>query len=118
MLDDATYGNDAAATSGTVIFTSPTLTWTGNLSAGGSVTVTYSVTVKSPDTGDMAFRRVLVEGPTSAVFGSMCLNAVRSPCRTGRPAEQDRCTRQHAEHSIRRFADTRAGLNFDLRTSQ
>ncbi len=52
VLDDATYGNDATATSGTVTFSDPTLSWTGNLSVGGSVTVTYSVTVKSPDTGD------------------------------------------------------------------
>ncbi|MEK8104126.1 hypothetical protein NKG94_01500 [Micromonospora sp. M12] len=31
VLDDATYNADAIATSGTVSFVSPTLSWTGNL---------------------------------------------------------------------------------------
>ena len=52
VLDDASYDDDAAATAGTVTFTSPSLTWTGNLAAGGTVTITYSVTVNGPDTGN------------------------------------------------------------------
>ena len=35
VLDDATYNGNASATSGTVSFTSPNLTWTGNLAVGG-----------------------------------------------------------------------------------
>jgi uncharacterized repeat protein (TIGR01451 family) len=68
VLDDATYNNDATATSGTVTFTNPTLSWTGNLSAGGSVTVGYSVTVKSPDTGD----KNLTNTVSSAGAGTNC----------------------------------------------
>ena len=34
VLDDASYNSNAAATAGTVGFTSPNLTWTGNLAAG------------------------------------------------------------------------------------
>ena len=53
MLDDAAYDNDAAATgTGTVSYASPVLTWTGNLTPGQAATITYSVTVNNPDTGD------------------------------------------------------------------
>ena len=52
VLDDATYNSDASATAGTVSFTSPNLTWTGNLAAGASATITFSVTVNNPDTGN------------------------------------------------------------------
>jgi uncharacterized repeat protein (TIGR01451 family) len=68
VLDDATWRGDAAATSGTLSFTSPDLIWTGNLAAGTSATITYSVTVKNPDTGD----RVLSNSVVSATAGSNC----------------------------------------------
>ena len=51
VLDDATYNADAAATSGSVCYASPNLTWTGNLAVGAVATITYSVTVNNPDTG-------------------------------------------------------------------
>ena len=35
VLDDATYNGNAAASTGTVSFTSPALTWTGSLAPGG-----------------------------------------------------------------------------------
>ncbi|MFC4531525.1 DUF7507 domain-containing protein [Sphaerisporangium dianthi] len=79
VLDDAVYNGDAAASSGAVAFTSPTLTWTGALAAGGSATVTYSVTVKSPDTGDKA----LTNAVTSSSSGSNCPAGGTDPrCRT------------------------------------
>ena len=68
VLDDASYDNDAAATAGTVTFTSPTLTWTGDVPAGGTVTITYSVTVNNPDTGN----HVLASTITSTSTGSDC----------------------------------------------
>jgi uncharacterized repeat protein (TIGR01451 family) len=68
MLDDAAYGNDAAATSGTVSFASPVLTWTGNLAPGGTATVTFTVTVNNPDTGDKA----LAAAAASTAAGSSC----------------------------------------------
>jgi hypothetical protein len=52
VLDDATFDNDATATGvGTVSFAAPDLTWTGDLSPGATVTVTYSVSVNDPATG-------------------------------------------------------------------
>ena len=51
VLNDAAYDGDAAATAGSVSYAAPVLTWTGDLSPGDSVTVTYSVTVDNPDTG-------------------------------------------------------------------
>ena len=68
VLDDASYDNDAAATAGTATFTSPSLTWTGDVPASGTVTITYSVTVNSPDTGN----HVLASTITSTSAGSNC----------------------------------------------
>jgi uncharacterized repeat protein (TIGR01451 family) len=51
VVADATYNNDAAAAAGTVSYTAPELTWSGPLAAGATETITYSVTVNSPDTG-------------------------------------------------------------------
>ncbi|GLW57470.1 DUF7507 domain-containing protein [Kitasatospora phosalacinea] len=65
VLDDAAYGNDAKASSGTVAFASPTLTWNGDLAASQSVTITYSVTVNQPDTGDHQLANAVV-GPADS----------------------------------------------------
>nr|BFE51512.1 DUF11 domain-containing protein [Saccharothrix mutabilis subsp. capreolus] len=51
VVDDATFGT-ATATTGSATFTAPTLTWTGDLPVGGSATITYTVTVNNPVTGD------------------------------------------------------------------
>jgi uncharacterized repeat protein (TIGR01451 family) len=68
VLDDATYGNDAVATTGTVSFTSPNLTWTGDLPVGGTATITYSVTVNDPETGNL----MLANTVSSGTPGSNC----------------------------------------------
>ncbi len=68
VLDDASYNNDATTTAGTVAFSSPNLTWTGDLTVGASATVTYSVTVTSPDTGP----HVLTNTAASATAGNNC----------------------------------------------
>ena len=68
VLDDAAYNGDAAATAGAVTFTSPNLSWTGNLAVGAAATVTFSVTVSNPDTGD----KILASTITSATAGSTC----------------------------------------------
>ena len=68
VLDDASYDGDAAASAGTVSFASPNLTWTGNLAVGAAATITFSVTVKNPDTGD----KLLASTVTSATAGSNC----------------------------------------------
>ncbi|MFC1409236.1 hypothetical protein ACEZCY_10920 [Streptacidiphilus sp. N1-12] len=53
VLDDAVYNDDATATVGTVVPVQKTLHWTGPLEPGDSTTVTYSVTVNTPDRGDL-----------------------------------------------------------------
>ena len=68
VLADATYNNDAIASSDTVSYVSPTLTWTGDLTPGTTVTITYSVTVNNPDTGD----RLLTNTVVTAATGSNC----------------------------------------------
>jgi uncharacterized repeat protein (TIGR01451 family) len=73
-LDDATYGGDAVASAGSVSFTSPNLTWTGDLGVGASATVTYSMDVNDPDTGD----RLLGSSVSSEAPGATCTLA--SPC--------------------------------------
>jgi uncharacterized repeat protein (TIGR01451 family) len=47
VLQHATYNNDATATSGAVTVTGNTLNWQGPLPVGGTVTITYSVTITS-----------------------------------------------------------------------
>ena len=78
-LDDATYNNnDAAATTGSVSYAAPVLTWTGNLAVGASAVITYTLTVKDPDTGD----KVIINTATSANAGSACPpGATAAPCR-------------------------------------
>ena len=66
--NDAVYDGDAAATAGRVSYASPILTWTGSLSPGGTATITYSVTVDSPDTGG----KLVVNTVTSSAVGSTC----------------------------------------------
>ncbi|MFI0975804.1 isopeptide-forming domain-containing fimbrial protein [Streptomyces sp. NPDC021093] len=62
VLDDAKYNEDAAATSGNVTYTQPKLSWVGDVPAGGTVTITYSVTVNKPTTGDGKLSNAIV-GP-------------------------------------------------------
>ena len=75
VLDDVTYNDDAIASSGPApTFTSPTIAWTGDVAAGATVTITYSVTVDDPDTGDGVLANTVVGPP-----GSTCAPAVSSP---------------------------------------
>jgi uncharacterized repeat protein (TIGR01451 family) len=61
VLDDATYNGDA--TNGATVSGS-TLSWQGALAIGASTTITYSVTVNDPDTGDHTLTNVVVpNGP-------------------------------------------------------
>ena len=75
VLDDATYKNDALATGGAVSFASPNLTWTGDLSPGATVTVTYSVSVNDPATGNLTLANTV----SSAALGSNCLPGSSDP---------------------------------------
>ena len=75
VLDDASYNTNAAATAGTVSFASPNLTWTGNLAIGASATITFSVTVNNPDTGN----QILASTITSTTTGSNCAAGSTDP---------------------------------------
>ncbi|MFG3340497.1 collagen-binding domain-containing protein [Glycomyces sp. NPDC048151] len=64
--DDATYNGDAAASDGgPVDLTGTVLTWTGDVPAGQTVLITYSVTIDSPDTGDTVLQNTVVGPPGS-----------------------------------------------------
>ncbi|MFF9564729.1 hypothetical protein ACF1AJ_15395 [Leifsonia sp. NPDC014704] len=76
VLDDATYGNDVSASAGSVAYTAPSLTWSGPLAAGATVTVTYSVTVRDPDTGD----HLLTNAATPSTPGGLCPGGSPAPC--------------------------------------
>ncbi|MFF3437658.1 hypothetical protein [Streptosporangium sp. NPDC002721] len=69
LLDDARFDHDQWATSGTVSFTAPKVTWTGDVAAGQTVKVTYGVTVDDPPAGDLRLSGELVgpEGSNCAV---------------------------------------------------
>ncbi|MEV0093805.1 hypothetical protein [Streptomyces sp. NPDC050738] len=62
VLDDATYNHDATARSGSFAFSEPTLTWSGDVPAGRTVVLTYSVTVDDPGHGDFQLTNTVV-GP-------------------------------------------------------
>ena len=77
-LDDAAYNADATTTAGSITYTSPDLNWTGNLAPGASATITFTVTVDNPDTGD----QTLTSTMTSAVAGNSCPAASPAPACT------------------------------------
>ncbi|WP_162606119.1 LPXTG cell wall anchor domain-containing protein [Jiangella aurantiaca] len=59
VLDDATWNDDATATSGTVSYAEPTLSWTGPLAVGEVVDLTYSVTANAVGEGDDQLHNVV-----------------------------------------------------------
>ena len=87
VLDDATYDADAAvtfsdgSTSGAPSFSGSTLAWSGPLKVGETATITYSVTVKSPNTGD----DTLTNAVTPGTNGGDCVAA--SDCTTSTPVQ-------------------------------
>ncbi|WP_155990762.1 GEVED domain-containing protein [Paraoerskovia marina] len=66
VLDDATYNQDAAVRpdQGSVSFVDPELVWVGPLAVGETITLTYSVTVNDPVSGDGSLDN-RVTGPDS-----------------------------------------------------
>ncbi|MEV4094110.1 hypothetical protein [Streptosporangium saharense] len=71
LLDDADYGGDGAAPTGTVAYDAPKLTWTGPVGAGEVVTITYSVTTHGGGDGNL---RSELTGPPSASTVSNCVS--------------------------------------------
>ncbi|WP_327357962.1 DUF7927 domain-containing protein [Streptomyces sp. NBC_01304] len=89
ILDDASAPADTKASAGTV--TGPDgsnkLTWKGTLPKnGGTATITYSVTVKNPDTGDRTLSNVVV----SDAPGSNCkTGSTDAACKTNTLVEKE-----------------------------
>ncbi|WP_410660960.1 hypothetical protein [Amycolatopsis sp. lyj-112] len=82
VLDDADYQNDGKATIGDVTYTAPKLSWTGSLGIGEISTVTYTVKVKNPNTGDKKLSNVV----TSDIPGNNCPPGSTDPkCGTTTP---------------------------------
>ncbi|ANN18422.1 hypothetical protein SD37_24215 [Amycolatopsis orientalis] len=82
VLDDADYQNDGAATIGGVTYAAPKLTWTGDLGVGDTATVTYTVKVKKPNTGDNRLKNTV----TSETPGGNCPPGSTDPdCGTETP---------------------------------
>ena len=79
VLDDAAFGTVA---SGNATFTEPSVIWTGDLLAGGAATVTYTVVVDRPSTGDHRLTNSVV----SATEGAGC--TVLAPCVTTTPVAE------------------------------
>ncbi|MFB7796895.1 GEVED domain-containing protein [Isoptericola sp. NPDC056134] len=65
VLDDATWGDDAAADVGEVTYDEPELAWSGALAPGDVATITYSVTVDDPPSGDGTLSNAVVGPPES-----------------------------------------------------
>ncbi len=68
VLDDASYNGNATATTGSLSYTASTLSWNGTVPAGGSMTVSYSVTVANPVTGN----KVATNTVRSTTAGTNC----------------------------------------------
>ncbi|MER8231232.1 hypothetical protein [Streptomyces sp. NPDC094049] len=68
LLDDAKYDNDAKATSGSVSYQTPTLTWRGALAPGQKATITFSITTNARPFGDLKLDNTVV----SATPGNNC----------------------------------------------
>ncbi|WP_306333402.1 DUF11 domain-containing protein [Streptomyces sp. KL118A] len=64
VLDDATWNDTVTKTSGTTAYDAgrKAFTWTGDVAAGATVTITYKVTVGKPPKGDKKLKNVVV-GP-------------------------------------------------------
>ncbi|NIH80978.1 DUF7927 domain-containing protein [Amycolatopsis viridis] len=87
VLDDATYNNDAT---GGATYAEPVLSWSGPLAVGQAVTVTYSVTVHSPDTGDQKLGNTVV---TPAGGGSCPAGTTNPQCTANVPGNQLKVTK-------------------------
>ncbi|MGH1548672.1 SpaA isopeptide-forming pilin-related protein [Leifsonia poae] len=75
VLDDATYNGDAT---GGATINGTTLSWKGALAVGAKVTITYSVTVKQPGSGDGNLVNTVTGGASCM---SQCTATTQTPVR-------------------------------------
>ncbi|MGW3233667.1 DUF7927 domain-containing protein [Kitasatospora sp. NPDC001095] len=96
VLDDAAYNDDATATTGTTTYAQPVLGWKGDLAAGATAKLTYSVTLHNPAAGDHTLRNTVTADrpggncPPAATAGE-CTATVTvhtsTPAPTGSPTQ-------------------------------
>jgi uncharacterized repeat protein (TIGR01451 family) len=70
VLDDATYNNDA---SNGAVYAEPVLSWSLSLPAGDTVTLTYSVVVDDPLTGDLELVNAVGPGEAGECPDDACV---------------------------------------------
>lgn len=102
VLDDATWNDDAEASMGEVSFEAPNLTWTGDLSVGDVVIVTYSVTVT--DAGDSELANVVTSPDKER---SRCVPA---------PDENPDCLTSHqlGDYDVVKVSDPESGSSVEV----
>jgi uncharacterized repeat protein (TIGR01451 family)/LPXTG-motif cell wall-anchored protein len=64
VLDDATLEGSPAASSGTVAYNAPVLSWSGDLAVGAQASITYSLRIKAGGDGQLR-NTVVSDGPDS-----------------------------------------------------
>ena len=102
VLLDATYNGNATADKGQVQYTNATLSWTGALAAGAKATITYSVTVKNPDSGDHRMLNTV----TSTTTGSNCAAGSSDPlCASTVPISDLTVTKTVANNGVQTPAE-------------
>jgi uncharacterized repeat protein (TIGR01451 family) len=87
VFDKATYNNDAACGDGTsagcagsIDVTAGVITWTTDIAAGGSATVSFSVTVKSSDSdGDHIYNQASVRSGNTTLYTNVTDHVVNFP---------------------------------------
>ncbi|BDZ42144.1 hypothetical protein GCM10025865_14430 [Paraoerskovia sediminicola] len=82
VLDDAVYDGDAAADVGSVTVSGDLLAWAGPLPVDGVATITYSVTVNNPLTGDGLLTNAVTGPPESG-----CVDGTEEGCTTTTPVQ-------------------------------
>ncbi|MFB6893663.1 internalin, partial [Kitasatospora sp. NPDC056327] len=107
------WNGDARASTGTLDYSAPVLTWTGTLPAGATATVTYSVTVAREPAGDRALRNTVTSPDrTDCPLPAAARRAAAAPnCETVTPVRSLRLTKTATP------AEARPGEKVDYRVS-
>ncbi|HJP81320.1 MAG TPA: LamG-like jellyroll fold domain-containing protein [Candidatus Saccharimonadales bacterium] len=100
VIDDASYNDDANATSGAFTYNAPSLIWTGDLAAGKTATLTYGATVNQSDhlankalvntiTGSMNCPNPAITNPADSNFNTDCAVITQITSTPQSPASSD-----------------------------
>ncbi|MGW8378238.1 isopeptide-forming domain-containing fimbrial protein [Streptomyces sp. ODS28] len=101
VLDDAAYDGDARATAGAVDYRAPKLTWRGDVPAGETVNVTYSVTVDDPPAGDKRLKNAVTSDDDDNCGGGSGEDGEDSVCYTDTPLPALKITKTGSPREFR-----------------